>query len=163
MSSSSRRFILQRMRMTSSAKPYPIGRDHPRKQRLDDLRSNSRPLLSLIVQRVQFLINNISDLDTAAKHARLVVNKKVDPERAIPICTTIIGAMCCAKRSDDALDLFHFFFNESKMEPNIASCNLMIKSHCEEGRLDDALRLYSHLSYNTPRPDHNTYDLWICC
>ena len=48
------------------------------------------------------------------------------------------------------------------MKPNISSCNLIIKSHCEHGRLDDALRLYTHLSSSentTPSPDHKTYDL----
>ncbi|CAL9225682.1 unnamed protein product [Arabidopsis halleri] len=56
--------------------------------------------------------------------------------------------------------MFDFFFNKSKMKPNIASCNFIIKSHCDQGRLDDALRLYSHLlsSDHTPSPDHNTYD-----
>ncbi|XP_019089131.1 PREDICTED: pentatricopeptide repeat-containing protein At3g60980, mitochondrial-like [Camelina sativa] len=150
--SSSRRFILQRMMFSS--KPYPIGRDLPLKQR-PTFRGPSSSLLS----RVRFLINDISDLDVAAKHARLAARKKMNPEIATLISKTIIGAMCNAGRSDDALDLFDFFFNKSKIKPDIACCNFAIKSLCEKGRLDDALRLYSHLLSNTPSPDHNTYDI----
>ncbi|KAG7547313.1 Pentatricopeptide repeat [Arabidopsis suecica] len=152
--SSSRRCIHQRMK--SSLKPYPIGMDYSRKQRPNCTSSGPSPLF----HRVKFLINDISDLDVAAKLARLAARKRMDPEEAILTCNAIIGAMCNAGRSGDALDMFDFFFNKSKMKPNIASCNFIIKSHCEQGRLDDALQLYSHLlsSDNTPSPDHNTYD-----
>lgn len=114
---------------------------------------------SSLINRVRFLINDISDLDVAAKHARLAARKRIDHEEATITCKDIIGAMCNAGRSDDALDLFDFFFNKSKMKPNIACCNFIIKTHCDQGRLDDALGLYSHLLSNTPSPDHNTYDL----
>lgn len=160
--SSSRRYFLQMMQSSqkpykqSSPKPYPIGREHPQKQRPDRTFSGPSSLLS----RVRFLINDISDLDLAAKHARLAARKRMDPEESILTCNAIIGALCNAGRSGDALDMFDFFFNKSKMKPNIASCNFIIKSHCDQGRLDDALRLYSHLlsSDHTPSPDHNTYD-----
>ncbi|XP_010451452.1 PREDICTED: pentatricopeptide repeat-containing protein At3g60980, mitochondrial-like [Camelina sativa] len=150
--SSSRRFILQRMMFSS--KPYPIGRDLPLKQR-PTFRGPSSSLLS----RVRFLINDISDLDVAAKHARLAARKKMNPEIATLISKTIIGAMCNAGRSDDALDLFDLFLNKSKIKPDIACCNFIIKSHCEQGRLDEALGIYSHLLSNKPSPDHNTYDI----
>ncbi|KAL0659230.1 hypothetical protein Bca4012_079815 [Brassica carinata] len=64
-----------------------------------------------------------------------------------------------AGRSGDAFDLFDFYFNESKIKPDVDACNLIIKSHCEEGRLDDALRLYNHLLRHPPSPNHKTYDL----
>ncbi|CAN7081094.1 unnamed protein product [Brassica oleracea var. botrytis] len=64
-----------------------------------------------------------------------------------------------ARLRGDAFDLFDFYFNESKIKPDVAACNLIIKSHCEEGRLDDALRLYNHLLRHPPSPNHKTYDL----
>ncbi|KAF3594469.1 hypothetical protein DY000_02026720 [Brassica cretica] len=121
--------------------------------------TNIRCPLSMLDHRVRFLINEVSDLDTAANHARLALNKRMNPEKAISTCNAIIGAMFAAGRSGDAFDLFHFFFNEYKMKPDIAACNLIIKSHCEEGRLDDALRLYNHLLGHPPSPNHKTYDL----
>ncbi|CAH8345717.1 unnamed protein product [Eruca vesicaria subsp. sativa] len=101
-------------------------------------------------------------IDTAAKHDLLAARKKIFPKEAISISKAIISAMCNAGQSGDPLDLFDFFFNESKMKPDISTCNLIIKSHCEEGRLEDALRLYNHLismTTTTPSPDHKTYDL----
>ncbi|XP_010436529.1 PREDICTED: pentatricopeptide repeat-containing protein At3g60980, mitochondrial-like [Camelina sativa] len=139
--------------MMFSSKPYPIGRDLPLKQR-----PTFRGPSSLLC-RVRFLINDISDLDVAAKHARLAARKKVYPQTATLTSKTIIGAMCNAGRSDDVVDLFDFFFNKTKIRPDIACCNFVIKSLCEQGRLDDALQLYSHLLANKPSPDDNTYDI----
>ncbi|WZY73573.1 hypothetical protein YC2023_005813 [Brassica napus] len=160
MSSSRRYLLLQRRLMSSSPKLYPVGRDHPRPE--DRITILGGP--SALLGRVKFLIDDIVDLDVAAKHARRAAawKKRMEPHRAIETCNAIIGAMCDAGRSGDAIDLFDFFFNKSKMKPNISSCNLIIKSHCEHGRLDDALRLYTHLSSSentTPSPDHKTYDL----
>ncbi|CAN6925851.1 unnamed protein product [Brassica oleracea] len=160
MSSSRRYLLLQRRMMSSSPKLYPVGRDHPRPE--DRITILGGP--SALLGRVKFLIDDIVDLDVAAKHARRAAawKKRMAPHRAIETCNAIIGAMCDAGRSGDAIDLFDFFFNKSEMKPNISSCNLIIKSHCEHGRLDDALRLYTHLSSSentTPSPDHKTYDL----
>ncbi|KAF3533507.1 hypothetical protein DY000_02042854 [Brassica cretica] len=160
MSSSRRYLLLQRRMMSSSPKLYPVGRDHPRPE--DRITILGGP--SALLGRVKFLIDDIVDLDVAAKHARRAAawKKRMAPHRAIETCNAIIGAMCDAGRSGDAIDLFDFFLNKLKMKPNISSCNLIIKSHCEHGRLDDALRLYTHLSSSentTPSPDHKTYDL----
>ncbi|WZZ29052.1 pentatricopeptide repeat-containing protein At3g60980, mitochondrial-like [Brassica napus] len=160
MSSSRRYLLLQRRMMSSSPKLYPVGRDHPRPE--DRITILGGP--SALLGRVKFLIDDIVDLDVAANHARRAAawKKRMAPHRAIETCNAIIGAMCDAGRSGDAIDLFDFFFNKSEMKPNISSCNLIIKSHCEHGRLDDALRLYTHLSSSentTPSPDHKTYDL----
>ncbi|KAF3599743.1 hypothetical protein F2Q69_00038184 [Brassica cretica] len=160
MSSSRSYLLLQRRMMSSSPKLYPVGRDHPRPE--DRITILGGP--SALLGRVKFLIDDIVDLDVAAKHARRAAawKKRMAPHRAIETCNAIIGAMCDAGRSGDAIDLFDFFFNKSEMKPNISSCNLIIKSHCEHGRLDDALRLYTHLSSSentTPSPDHKTYDL----
>ncbi|EOA15762.1 hypothetical protein CARUB_v10006900mg [Capsella rubella] len=150
--SSSRRYLLQRM--MSSPKPYPIGRVIPQEQRS----TISGP--SSLLRRVRFLIDDISDLDVAAKHARLAATKKrMYPQEALFTSKAIIGAMCNAGRSGDALDLFDFFFNKSKLKPDIACCNFIIKTHCEQGRFDEALGLYKHLLSNPPSPDHNTYDI----
>ncbi|KAG2243746.1 hypothetical protein Bca52824_094407 [Brassica carinata] len=123
--SSSRSFLqsLPRMMYSPKTKPYPIGRDHPRKQ-LPDCTKIRCPL-SMLDHRVHFLINEVSDLDSAANHARLAVSKRMNPEKALFTCNAIIGAMFAAGRSGDAFDLFNFFFNESKMKPVIAACNLV--------------------------------------
>ncbi|KAJ4900034.1 Pentatricopeptide repeat-containing protein [Raphanus sativus] len=154
---SSSRSFFQRMMHSPKTKPYPIGRDHSRKQ-LPDCTKIRCPS-SMLDHRVHFLINEVSDLDSAANHARLAVRKRMNPEKALFTCNAIISAMFAAGRSGDAFDLFDFFFNESKMKPDIAACNLIIKSHCEEGRLDNALGLYNHLLRHPPSPNHKTYDL----
>ncbi|CDY09648.1 BnaC07g34130D [Brassica napus] len=98
--------------------------------------TNVRCPLSMLGHRVHFLINEVSDLDSAANHARLAVRKRLNPEKALFTCNAML-----------------------LIKPDIAACNLIIKSHCEEGRLDNALRLYNHLLRHPPSPNHKTYDL----
>ncbi|XP_010512832.1 PREDICTED: pentatricopeptide repeat-containing protein At3g60980, mitochondrial-like [Camelina sativa] len=50
--------------------------------------------------------------------------------------------MCEAKRYEDALDLFHYFYRVSKITPCYGYFNHIIKLHEDQGRLDDALNLY---------------------
>ncbi|KAF3532302.1 hypothetical protein DY000_02042809 [Brassica cretica] len=106
--------------MSSSPKLYPVGRDHPRPE--DRITILGGP--SALLGRVKFLIDDIVDLDVAAKHARRAAawKKRMAPHRAIETCNAIIGAMCDAGRSGDAIDLFEFFFNKSEMKPNISYC-----------------------------------------
>ncbi|KFK35295.1 hypothetical protein AALP_AA5G266100 [Arabis alpina] len=103
-----------------------------------------RPLALRV--RVDFLIR-LPDLDTAAKHARLAAMSSTrDPADQFNItctCNAIIGAMCEAKRYKDALDLFHYFFRESKIKPERGYFNPIIKYHLDQGRLDEALNLYN--------------------
>lgn len=61
------------------------------------------------------------------------------------ICNEIIGAMCAAKRYDDAIALFHYFFNKSHcFSPDGESFNLIMKAHCDEDNVDDAFELYHY-------------------
>lgn len=91
-------------------------------------------------ERVDFLIR-LSDLDTAAKHARLAPFAEHDlqsydsaDDRDVDwVCGAIIVAMCKAKRYKDALDLIRYFFNEHKMIPPKGSFNHVLK-----GVLDDS-------------------------
>ncbi|XP_010413076.1 PREDICTED: pentatricopeptide repeat-containing protein At3g60980, mitochondrial-like [Camelina sativa] len=99
-----------------------------------------RPLA--LQARVDFLIR-LGDLDTAAKHARLA--GQYSSYYIIGLnetCQAIIGAMCEAKRYEDALDLFHYFYRDSKIAPCHGYFNHIIKLHLDQGRLDDALNLY---------------------
>ncbi|CAA7012806.1 unnamed protein product [Microthlaspi erraticum] len=99
--------------------------------------------------RVAYLIR-LSDLDTAAKHARLAPfakhdgnrnglrlrnrNRADDGECAVDwVCGAVIVAMCKARRYRDALDLIRYFFKEHKMVPPQGSfCHLL------KGVLDDS-------------------------
>ncbi|XP_010488025.1 PREDICTED: pentatricopeptide repeat-containing protein At3g60980, mitochondrial-like [Camelina sativa] len=86
-------------------------------------------------ERVAFLIR-MSDLDTAAKHARLAPFAEHEFQRCFAttsadyvdwVCGSIIVAMCKAERYRDALDLIQYFFNEQKMIPLEGSFNHVIK------------------------------------
>ncbi|KAG5415958.1 hypothetical protein IGI04_003525 [Brassica rapa subsp. trilocularis] len=125
--SSSRRFLHQRRMMSSSPKLYPVGRDHPRPE--DRITILGGP--SALLGRVKFLIDDIVDLDVAAKHAR--------------------RAAAWKKRMDTPPSHRNLQCDHRRHVPRWA-----------HGHLDDALRLYTHLSSSentTPSPDHKTYDL----
>ncbi|CAH8387769.1 unnamed protein product [Eruca vesicaria subsp. sativa] len=124
------------MMYSPKTKPYPIGREHPRKQ-LPDCTKIRCPL-SMLDHRVHFLINKFSDLDNAANHACLAVRKNMNPGKEIFTSNS---------------------FNSSKMNLGIFTCNLINRSHCLEGRIDDALQLYNYLLDHTPSLDHKIYDL----
>ncbi|XP_020886680.1 pentatricopeptide repeat-containing protein At3g60980, mitochondrial [Arabidopsis lyrata subsp. lyrata] len=108
----------------SSGLPRPPRRDYM---------ANSDCRAVPLRDRVAFLIR-LSDLDTAAKHARLAPFAENDKEYAVDwVCGAIIVAMCKAKRYRDALDLIRYFFNEHKMIPPKGSFNHVLK-----GVLDDS-------------------------
>lgn len=75
----------------------------------------------------------LSQLDKAAEISRLAV---LEEYRNLPdtihTCNQIISYMSEAERYDEAIALFHYFFNESNLVPNIVSVNLIIKVHCDE-------------------------------
>ncbi|XP_010507763.1 PREDICTED: pentatricopeptide repeat-containing protein At3g60960, mitochondrial-like [Camelina sativa] len=85
------------------------------------------------------------NLDGAAELARLAVLKKLRgrPD-TVRVCNAVIRAMCQAKQYIDGISLFHYFFNEYKIVPNIVSFNLVMKAFSDMGRFDDALQLYRH-------------------
>ncbi|EFH61636.1 hypothetical protein ARALYDRAFT_898464 [Arabidopsis lyrata subsp. lyrata] len=53
----------------------------------------------------------------------------------------IIGAMCAAERYDDAFALYQFFDSESKLGHSAVSFNHVVKAHCDQNRVDEALKL----------------------
>ncbi|KAK4279959.1 hypothetical protein QN277_011651 [Acacia crassicarpa] len=112
------------------------------------------PRLSLH-NRVQSLIR-AGDLDAASAVARHSVFSRTRP--TVFTCNAIIAAMYRAKRYNDAISLFQFFFNQSNIVPNIVSYNNLINTHCDEGRVDVGLEVYRHIMANAPfSPSPVTY------
>lgn len=69
-----------------------------------------------------------------------------------------MAAMYRAKRYDDAIALFQFFYNQSNIVPNIVSYNVLINTHCDAGRVDVGLDVYRHILANAPfSPSPVTY------
>ncbi|KAF5742500.1 ACT11D09.4 [Tripterygium wilfordii] len=105
--------------------------------------------------RVQSLIR-ASDLDAAALLARRSVFSNIRP--TVFTCNAIIAAMYRGKRYDDAIALFHYFFNQSNIIPNVVSYNNLINAHCDKSEVDTALQVYGHIIANAPfSPSHVTY------
>ncbi|KAF8108532.1 hypothetical protein N665_0108s0067 [Sinapis alba] len=126
--------------------PYPLGRDPSSLPKIDpnsDTYLDRRPIS--LRYRVSAMIE-MSNLDEAARISRLAVSENLRVDRdTVFICNSVIGAMCEAKRYDEALSLFNYFFNECQTVPNTLSCNLIIKAHCDQGCVDKALELYRHI------------------
>ncbi|CAA6667777.1 unnamed protein product [Spirodela intermedia] len=55
-----------------------------------------------------------------------------------------------AGRYEDAVALFHFFFEQSNIVPNVVSYNFLINTHCDAGRVDVAVDVYRHMLANAP-------------
>jgi pentatricopeptide repeat protein len=127
----------------------------PNAPRLPDSTSSLvGPRLSLH-NRVQSLIR-AGDLDAASAAARHSVFSSTRP--TVFTCNAIIAAMYRAKRYNEAIALFHFFFNQSNLVPNIVSYNNVINTHCDEGRVDVALEVYRHIISHAPfGPSSVTY------
>ncbi|KAJ4892494.1 Pentatricopeptide repeat-containing protein [Raphanus sativus] len=146
---STRRYMSTSVASATVAR-YPLGKDLswlPRNPTSEDVNLSAdlvkgRPVS--LLYRVLTMIE-LSDVDGAIELARLSVLKDVGRRHdTILICNAVIGAMCQAKRYEDGIALFHYFFNENNIVPNIASFNHVIKAFCELGRVDDALQLYRH-------------------
>ncbi|WZZ48000.1 hypothetical protein YC2023_048107 [Brassica napus] len=129
---------------------YPLGKDLswlPRNPTSEDVNRaadlvKGRPVS--LLYRVLTMIE-LSDVDGAVELARLSVLKDDrGGHDTIFICNAVIGAMCQAKRYEEGIGLFHYFFNENNIVPNIVSFNHVIKAFCDLGRVDDALQLYRH-------------------
>ncbi|VVB03455.1 unnamed protein product [Arabis nemorensis] len=87
----------------------------------------------------------LSQLDKAAEISRLAVLEEYrDLPDTIHTYNQIISYMSDAERYDEAVALFHYFF-ESNLVPHIVSFNLIIKVHCDANRVDQALELYRHV------------------
>ncbi|KAL5784333.1 hypothetical protein ACOSQ2_006725 [Xanthoceras sorbifolium] len=52
-----------------------------------------------------------------------------------------------AKRYKEVVVLFTYFFEQFEIVPNVISYNNLINTHCDEGRVDMAMRVYSHVMY----------------
>ncbi|KAK7411993.1 hypothetical protein VNO78_03438 [Psophocarpus tetragonolobus] len=112
------------------------------------------PRLSLH-NRVQSLIR-AGDLEAASAVARHSVFSVTKP--TVFTCNAIIAAMYRAKRYEEAIALFQFFFKQSNIVPNIVSYNNVINTHCDEGRVDVALDIYRDVLANAPfSPSPVTY------
>jgi len=75
-------------------------------------------------------------------------------------CNAIIAAMHRAKRNNEALDLYEFFFNLFKIVPNIVSYNFVINAYCDEGRIDAALDVFRKMKTDAPvEPSPVTYEI----
>ncbi|KAL2342283.1 hypothetical protein Fmac_010223 [Flemingia macrophylla] len=112
------------------------------------------PRLSLH-NRVQSLIR-AGDLEAASAIARHSVFSVTRP--TVFTCNAIIAAMYRSKRYEEAIALFHFFFKQSNIVPNIVSYNNVINTHCDQGRVDVALDVYRHVLANAPfSPSPVTY------
>ncbi|EFH54596.1 hypothetical protein ARALYDRAFT_907577 [Arabidopsis lyrata subsp. lyrata] len=110
--------------------------------------------------RVKLMIKMLN-LNDAAELSSYAIFTKRRQNVTTEICEAIIGAMCKAKRYNDALNLFHYFFNDYNLKPNISFCNHIIGALCEQNRLQEAFALYGHLLENVPflRPNEDTYQL----
>ncbi|KAM7263229.1 hypothetical protein ACFE04_000912 [Oxalis oulophora] len=141
--------------MYALRRDQPPPKRDPNAPRLPD--STSRlvgPRLNLH-NRVQSLIR-ATDLDAAESLARKSVFSRHIP--TVFTCNAIIAAMYRAKRYDDAVKLFDYFFKQNTIVPNIVSYNNLINTHCDEGRVDEALDVYKHILENAPfSPSPVTY------
>lgn len=112
------------------------------------------PRLSLH-NRVQTLIRS-GELEAASSHARHAVFSSIRP--TVFTCNAIMASMHRARRLDDAVALFHFFYVQQNIVPNIVSYNVLINAHCDAGRVDTALEVYRHILANAPfSPSPVTY------
>ncbi|CAN8287322.1 unnamed protein product [Cochlearia groenlandica] len=135
---------------------YPLPYSVPKLDRIPSSYIDNRPIS--LRYRVSAMIE-MCNLDEASKLSRISVrgeDLRVDKD-TIFICNSVIGAMFKANRYDEALSLFDFFFNDYQIKPNTLSCNLIIEAHCDQGRLEDALKLYHHMDDNGLAPGIETY------
>ncbi|KAF8044509.1 hypothetical protein N665_0129s0054 [Sinapis alba] len=147
---------------SSTVARYPLGKDLSWLPTLEDVNPAAADLVMgrpvSLLYRV-LTMTELSDVDGAVELARLSVLKDVRCRRhdTILICNAVIGAMCQAKRLEEGIALFHYFFNKNNIVPNIASFNHVIKAFCELGRVDDALQLYRHAARFGP--DKETFSV----
>ncbi|KAG0496585.1 hypothetical protein HPP92_001276 [Vanilla planifolia] len=122
---------------------------NPNAPRLPDSTSSLvGPRLSLH-NRVQTLIRS-GDLDAASAQARHAVFSSIRP--TVFTCNAVMSAMLRACRFDDVFALFHFFFSQQNIIPNIVSYNIQISAHCDAGDVDAALAVYRRVLTTAPFP-----------
>ncbi|GAB2278190.1 Pentatricopeptide repeat-containing protein At1g10270 [Dionaea muscipula] len=105
--------------------------------------------------RVQSLIR-AGDLDNASAVARQAVFSSVRP--TVFTCNAITAAMYRAKRYNESIALFHYFFKQSNINPNVVSYNFLINTLCDQGEVNKAVEVYHELLENAPfTPSSVTY------
>ncbi|XP_017984573.1 PREDICTED: pentatricopeptide repeat-containing protein At1g10270 [Theobroma cacao] len=140
--------------LRASAPSGPPTRD-PNAPRLPDSTSALVGHRLNLHNRVQSLIR-ASDLDAASLLARSSVFSSTRP--TVFTCNAIIAAMYRNKRFNEAIALFHFFFKQSDIVPNVVSYNNLINTYCDTGEVDTAIRVYHEILENAPfNPSPVTY------
>lgn len=112
---------------------------------------------------VRFLIQNLSDLDTAMEYARFTAFTTTRTATTTATCDLIIAALCEAKRYTDAYHLFHYFFNQSNISLSVDCCNHIVKALCDDGHVHVALQLHHHIrgdDDNHAPLDYQTYRIF---
>ncbi|KEH23217.1 putative tetratricopeptide-like helical domain-containing protein [Medicago truncatula] len=112
--------------------------------------------------RVRSLIRS-GNLDAASAMARQSTFSATT-RPTVFTCNAIIAAMHRAKRYNEALDLYEFFFNLFKIAPNIVSYNFVINAYCDEGRIDAALDVFRKMKADASiKPSPVTYRIITKC
>lgn len=110
-------------------------------------------------KRVKSLIRS-GDLEKATEVARRsVFSSNTGP--TVFTCNAIMASMTRAKRYEDCVAMFDYFFNQSSsIVPNIMSYNFLMKAHCGMGKVDSAVEVYRHVIANAPvSPSVVTYKI----
>ncbi|XVF41269.1 hypothetical protein PTKIN_Ptkin01aG0267100 [Pterospermum kingtungense] len=140
--------------LRASAPSGPPTRD-PNAPRLPDSTSALVGHRLNLHNRVQSLIR-ASDLDAASLLARSSVFSPTRP--TVFTCNAIIAAMYRNKRFNEAIALFHFFFKQSDLVPNVVSYNNLINTYCDRGEVDAAIQVYHEILEKAPfNPSPVTY------
>ncbi|KAK8939127.1 Pentatricopeptide repeat-containing protein [Platanthera zijinensis] len=142
--------------MPSAETLIPLVPPHdPNAARLPDATSALIGPLPSLHNRVQTLIL-FGELEAASSHARHVVFSSIRP--TIFTCNAIMASMHRARRLDDVVALFHFFYVQQNILPNIVSYNVLINTYCDANRVATALEVYRHILANAPfSPSPVTY------
>ncbi|XVE90929.1 hypothetical protein DITRI_Ditri20bG0115100 [Diplodiscus trichospermus] len=140
--------------LRASAPYAPPTRD-PNAPRLPDSTSALVGHRLNLHNRVQSLIRAF-DLDAASLLARSSVYSSTRP--TVFTCNAIIAAMYRNKRFKEAIALFHFFFKQSDIVPNVVSYNNLINTYCDRGEVDTAIQVYHEILEKAPfNPSPVTY------
>ncbi|XP_068654996.1 pentatricopeptide repeat-containing protein At1g10270-like [Aristolochia californica] len=133
----------------SAPRSAPNDLPSPNAPRLPETTSSlTGPRLNLHNQ-VQNLIR-CDGLDSASAKARHAVFSNARP--TVFTCNAVIDAMFRARRLDDAVAHFQFFFRQANIIPNVVSYNILINIHCDAGRVDTALDVYRYILENASFP-----------
>ncbi|XP_068648172.1 pentatricopeptide repeat-containing protein At1g10270-like [Aristolochia californica] len=129
------------LRDPNAVRPPP----DPKASRMPDSTSALTGRRLNLHNRVQSLIRS-GDLDSASATARQSVFSNTRP--TVFTCNAVTASMFRARRFDDGIAHFQFFFRQAKIIPNVVSYNILINTFCDAGRVDTALDTYRYVSEN---------------